>query len=99
MVARPTARPTKAAAHRLSWKYGREAIRAPAAMAAASPPMNPDHVLFGENRGQSFGPFSVLPTANAPMSAAQVAANSIKVHHMPWLVERNQTRQIAAGAM
>ena len=38
-------------------------------------PKKPDQVLLGENLGHSFGPFSVLPTRNAKMSAAQVTAN------------------------
>ena len=99
MVARPTASPMKPAAKTLSWNAGSAAIRAPAPVAAASPPTKPDHVLLGENRGHSLGPFKVLPTANAPISAAQVAAKSIIVHQCPWFVDRSHTRQSAAGAM
>src|SRR5688572_10471134 len=87
MVATPTERPISAAAIRLSRKAGSAAIRVPTAMEARSPPTKPDQVLFGENRGQSLGPLNVLPTANAPMSAAQVQANSIIIHQCPW-VER-----------
>ena len=73
----------KAAAQRLSWKYGRAAIKVPAAIAASRPPTKPDQVLFGEKRGQSFGPLKMLPTAKAPISAPQVQANSISVHQTP----------------
>ena len=63
----------------------------PAPIAVKSPPTKPDQVLFGENRGQSLGPFRMLPTAKAPMSAPQVQANSISVHQTPWLVARTKS--------
>ena len=78
MVARPPASPISAAPAS-DRRMSNAATPTAAAAAPTRPPKNPDHVLLGEKRGQSLGPFKALPTTKAQMSAAQVVANSIIV--------------------
>src|SRR5271169_2683397 len=82
IVASPAARPMIAAPTR-DRRISSAATPAAAAAAPIRPPKKPDHVLLGEYRGQSLGPFKALPTAKAQMSAAQVVASSITVQPAP----------------
>ncbi len=85
MVASPPIRPISAAAlsDTCMWDPNATVTEAPTAMATTSAPMKPDHVLLGENRGQSLGPPTIFPTAKAPMSAAHVTASNNMVQARP----------------
>ena len=98
MVASPPKKPINAAPAS-ERRITSAAIPTETAVEAASPPKNPVHVLLGENRGQSLGPFKALPTTKAAMSAAHVVANSIITQPRPWWVSRSQMMARQAGAM
>ena len=52
-------------------------------IAASTPPMAPDQVLFGLMAGASFGPPRVRPAAYAPISVDQMTTNSHSIQNSP----------------
>ena len=73
------------------------AVATAAIIAPISPPKNPDQVLFGDNRGQSFGPFKAFPTAKAAMSADQVTAKARIVQLIGFGMVRSQESAMQGG--